>query len=146
MKKVDIEEIVTDGFTTVDLKIDDQVIKTGDDIFSSFSFWQKMEEATQRALYRIKTKNPKYGFDFNLATMALSEEEKAKRFTDYAKKQRPDVDVDKVFDLFEKEVAKLQKTGPDDNHPNPYMKSPINSDLVKIIFINVLGNYNKKEE
>jgi hypothetical protein len=141
--KVDIQERETPGGVAVDLKINDQVINTGNNPISSFSFWEDLEQAVQRSIFRIKTKNPKMGFDFNIHTMGMTNEEKAKRFLDFAKKKCPDVDVEKAFDLLDKEIATMQLTGPDDNHPNPYMKSPINSDLVKILFLNVLSKYNK---
>lgn len=146
MKEIKIQEKKNETGVTVDLIVDNMLVETGDNPISSFSFWHDLEQEVQRAIYRIKTKNTKLSFDFNLSTMGLSEEEKEKRFADYAKSKRPDVDVDKVLELFKTEVGKIQLTGQDDNHPNPYMKSPIDSDLVKHILINVIGNYNQLKE
>jgi hypothetical protein len=145
-KKLSIEERTSEksAGVMVDLKINDQIIDTGNNPISSYSFWTDLEQAVQRAIYRIKTKNPKLKWDFNLSTMAMSEEQKKQKFVDYAKSKNPEIDVDKAFEIFDAEIAKIQMTGPNDDHPNPYLKNPINSDLSKIILLNVIKEYIKK--
>jgi hypothetical protein len=36
-------------------------------------------------------------------------------------------------------------TGPDDNHPNPFMKFPIGSDMTKNFIISIVSKLQKKE-
>ena len=150
-KKIEIEnrtkKLDNDAgeFFMVDLKINDEVISTGDNMYASFSFWEDMEKQANRALYRIKKNNPKTKFDFNLQSMGMSEAEKEARFVTFIKGKYPDVNVDEVLEIFTKEIGEIKVTGPDDNHPNPEFKFPIDSQLTKVIIISVLDKLAKKK-
>ncbi len=151
MKEVEIENrtiVVGDGhkdFLMVDLIVDGEKIETGDNPISSYSFWSDMEDQAQRAIYRIKNNNPEINFDFNLSTMGMSNEELEERFRNHIKGKFTgkftNIEVDKLFDLIDKEVSEIQMTGPDDNHPNPYMKFPIGSQMTKNFIISVVEKY-----
>lgn len=147
MKEIKIENRVKETpkrqYFMVDLTIDGQKIESGDNPMSSYGFWSDLEGQTQRALYRIKNNNT-IKFDFNLATMGLSEEEKERRFVNHMKQKYEDIDVDKAVQIINEQVSQIQATGPDDNHPNPFMTFPIGSQMVKNIIIKVLDEYNKK--
>jgi hypothetical protein len=127
----------------VDLIINDEKINTGDNHISSFSFWEDMEQQAQRALHRIKKNNPKYGFDFNLSTMGMSKAEKEARFVSHVKDKYPDVNVDEILAIIDKEVQDIKITGPDDNHPNPELKFPIGGQLSKMVMISVINKLTK---
>ena len=129
----------------VDLIIDGETINTGRTPISSYAFWDDLEKEAQRALYSLDTKNPKMNFDFSLSTMTLSEDQKKKRFLDYAKSKHPDINVEKIFEIIDTEVNSMQLTGPDDNHPNPYMKFPIGGDLPKMVLLKTIEKYLKNE-
>jgi hypothetical protein len=150
-KKIEIEnrtKTLDSGngeFFMVDLKIDDETINTGENMYASFSFWEDMLQQANRALYRIKKNNPKTNFDFNLQTMGMSETEKEARFISHIKGRHADIDVDKILEIFKKEVSEIKVTGPDDNHPNPEFIFPIDSQLNKVIFINVIDKYLKSK-
>lgn len=132
-------------FFMVDLVIDGETINTGSNPISSYSFWEEMEDQAQRAIYRIKNNN-KMKFDFNLATMGLSEEQKEQRFRDHIKSKHPEFDdVDRLFELVDEEVGKITMSGPDDNHPNPYLKFPIGSQMTKNFILCVIENYLKEK-
>ena len=134
-------EVIGDGekdFVMVDLIINDQTIDTGNNPISSYSFWEDIEQASQRALYRIKNENSEMKFDFNLSTLGMSEADKEARFVAYLKNQKPELDVDMVMSVIDKELSEIKKTGPDDNHPNPFRKFPIDSQLIKAFIVNVV--------
>lgn len=153
MKEVEIENRTIkvkdkslDNFLMVDLIVDGQKIETGDNPISSFSFWEDMNDQTQRALYRIKKNNPKMSFDFNMSTMGMTEEEIEQRFRNHIKGKYPEMDVDKLFDLVDAEVKEFKMTGPDDNHPNPELKFPIGSQVTKNFIISVLDKFLKEKQ
>ena len=134
-------EVIGDGekdFVMVDLIIDDKVIDTGNNPISSYSFWEDIEKASQRALYRIKNQNAKMSFDFNLSTLGMSEADKEARFLAYLKNQKPELDVDMVINVINNELSEIKNTGPDDNHPNPFRKFPIDSQMFKAFIVNVV--------
>jgi hypothetical protein len=134
-------EVIGDGekdFVMVDLIIDDKIIDSGNNPISSYSFWEDIEQVSQRALYRIKNQNPKMRFDFNLSTLGMSEDDKEARFVAYLKNQKPELDVDMVMSVINKELSEIKKVGPDDNHPNPFMKFPIDSQMVKAFILNII--------
>jgi hypothetical protein len=152
MKKLKIENRkleINDGrgdFLMVDLTIDDEKIDTGDNPISSHSFWKDIQNHSQRALYRIERDNPKMNFDFNLASMDMTDEQKAARFKSHIKGKYPDMEVDAIFEVIENEVKEIEMTGPDDNHPNPFFKFPIGSDMTKNFIISIVSKLQKKEE
>ena len=142
--KIEIIERELEGnMMAVDLVVNGQTINTGDNPISSFSFFEDIKKAARRAIFRIKTKNPRLKFDFNLATMALSEEDKNQRLINHIKSQRSDIDVDKAMKIVNDQISKIKPFGPNDDHPNPEFETQINSDLVKILIINSIGEYNK---
>lgn len=128
----------------VDLMIDEEKIDTGNNPISSHSFWNKIQQASQRALYRIEQENPKMSFDFNLHTMGMSEEQKNERFKAHIQEKYPDLDVDMVFGVIDQEVGEIEMTGPDDNHPNPFMKFPIGSQFSKAFISSVVDRVLKE--
>jgi len=143
-KKIEIIERETESGTTIDLIIDGQTIDTGNNPISGFGFFDNLKKEVRRAIFKIKSKNPRFKFDFNLSTMGLSKEEKAQRFIDHVKSKRPDVDVDKAMKIINDEIAKIKPFGSDgEDHPNPECEAPIDSDLVKIIIVNSIGEYIK---
>lgn len=152
MKEVEIENrtiVVGDGhkdFLMVDLIIDGEKIETGEEPISSYSFWSDMEDQAQRAIYRIKNNNPEINFNFSLSTMGMTNEELEERFRSHIKGKFSNIDVDKLFDIIDKEVKEIEMTGPDDNHPNPYMKFPIGSQMTKNFIISVLDKFTKENE
>ncbi len=135
----------SDSFFMVDLIVDGQKIETGDNPISSYSFWEDMNDQTQRALYRIKKNNPKRSFNFNIATMGAGEEQLEQGFRNHIKGKYPEMDVDGLFDLVDKEVGEFKLTGPDDNHPNPELKFPIGSQATKNFIISVLDKFLKEK-
>ncbi len=145
MRKIEIEnreKELTGGkepFVMVDLIIDGETINTGNEPISSYSFWEDIEKETQRALFRIKTKNPRLNFNFNFQTLGMSKEERNDRFVNHLKNKYTTVDVDKVLGLLADAVSQIKPTGPDDNHPNPEIKFPIDSDLFKDVLISVIN-------
>lgn len=152
MKEVEIENRTIkvkdkslDNFLMVDLIVDGQKIETGDNPISSYSFWEDMNDQTQRALHRIKKNNPKMSFDFNMSTMGMTDEQIEQRFRNHIKGKYPEIDVDGLFDLVDKEVGEIQMTGPDDNHPNPELKFPIGSQMTKNFIIVVLDKFLKQK-
>lgn len=142
-KKIDDDY---DDFFMVDLTINGETINTGVSPVESYTFWDDLEDEVQRALYRIKTNNPKMSFDFSLASLAMSDEEQEKRYIDHIQEKHPDVDVGRVFELANNEIGKMELTGPDDNHPNPYIKTPIKNVLIKNLIVCVLEEYTKKND
>ena len=149
--KIEIENRTTkleDGkseFFMVDLKLNDETIDTGENMYASFSFWEDMEKQASRALYRIKKNNPKTKFDFNLSTMGMSDEEKEARFVTHLKGKYTNINVDEVLEAINKEISEIKVTGPDDNHPNPELKFPIDSQLVKMVFVSVIDKLSKNK-
>jgi hypothetical protein len=84
----------------VDLTIDGEVIDSGKYTVDSYFFWQDMGHCAERAMYRIKTKNPKQSFDLSMAAFAMSmltEKEKAERFIDHVKDKAPGIDVERCW-------------------------------------------------
>lgn len=150
-KEIEIENrtiTISDGkgdFFMVDLKLNDETIETGNNPISSFSFWEDMEKQASRALYRIKKNNPKTKFDFNLSTLGMSDEEKESRFVAHLKGKYTNINVDEVLEAINKEISEIKVTGPDDNHPNPELKFPIDSQLVKMVFISVIDKLSKNK-
>jgi hypothetical protein len=147
--KIEIEnrEVkVGDGervFAMVDLMIGEQKIETGSNPISSYSFWEDMNEASERALFRIKKNNPKQKFDFNLGTMGMTEKQKEDRFMDHLKATYPDANVEEIVGVLTQEIGKIEMSGPDDNHPNPFLKFPIDSQFVKMIVVSVVNELDK---
>ena len=131
-------------FFMVQLFIDDTEIPTGDDPFECHFFWDQMNKQSERALYRIETNNPDLGFDYNLMTMGLSTEEKREKYLQHIKLKFPNLDVVKINNLIEEEIGKIKLSGPDDNHPNPRMKFPLDSDLTKMLVMAVINELNKE--
>jgi len=151
MKDLEIEienrtkETTKREFFMVDLIVGEQKIDTGENPISSHSFWKDMEDQAQRAIYRIEKNNPTMSFNFNMSTMGMSDEQLEQRFRTHIKSRYADVDVDKLFDLIDKGVGEIAATGPDDNHPNPFMKFPIGSHMTKSFIISVLDKFLKVE-
>lgn len=151
MKEVEIENRIIENsvsereFLMVDLIVDGQKIDTGSNPIESFSFWEDMNDQTQRALHRIKKNNPKMSFDFNFSTMGMTDEQIEQRFRNHIKGKYPEIDVDGLFDLVDKEISEIQMTGPDDNHPNPELKFPIGSQMTKNFIIVVLDKFLKQK-
>ena len=134
-------EVVDDGgkdLVMADLIINEQTIDTGNNPISSYSFWKDIEQASQRALYRIKNENSDMNFDFSLSTLGMSEASKEATFVNHLKNQKPELDVDMVMDVINKELSEIKMIGPDDNHPNPFMKFPIDSQMVKAFIVNIV--------
>jgi len=150
MKKVEIENRTKEGtkrdFFMVDLIIEDEKIDTGENPIESHSFWTDIQDQSQRALYRIEKENPTMKFDFNLATMAMSEEQKDERFKSHIKGKYPNIDIDRLFEVIDNEIKEIQVTGPDDNHPNPFLKIPISSHMTKNIITSVIDKFLKEKE
>lgn len=150
MKTVEIENRTNEGkdinVLMVDLIIDGQKIDTGNNPVTSYSFWEDISEQSQRALHRIKKNNPKMKFDFDLSSMMLTEEEKNQRFIKHVKSKHADIDVDKVMELIDKEFSKVELTGPDENHPNPFMKFPLNGQLTKMFIVSVIDEFLKENK
>jgi hypothetical protein len=46
-----------------------------------------------------------------------------------------------VLAILATQLKEIKQNGPDDNHPNPYVKVPIDSDLVKFMVCKVLSEY-----
>jgi hypothetical protein len=151
MKKVEIENRIQEidddkrDFFMVDLVIDEEKIDSGTNPISSHSFWNYMQQASQRALYRIKNENPTMNFDFNLSTMGMSEEQQEERFKTFIKGKYPELDVDVIFDVINNEVGEIQMTGPDDNHPNPFLKFSIESHFMKNFIVSVIDKLSKEK-
>ena len=150
MKTVEIENRTInvgdeEDFFMVDLIIGDEKIETGEEPISSHEFWKDISEQSQRALYRIEKNNPTMSWDYNLSTMGMSEEEKNERFVSFIKNKYQDVDVDKIIKVIDKEVSSIELSGPDDNHPNPFMKFPIGSQMMKNFIIVVVDKFLKEK-
>ena len=125
----------------IDLVIDGETIDTGNNMISSYSFWEDIATEAQRAMYQIKKdQNPKM-FNFNLATMGVSDEELNRRFVKFMVDKHKTVDVELLMELIQIELDGMKLTGPDDNHPNPFMLFPIDSQLVKGLIIKVTEEY-----
>jgi hypothetical protein len=77
--------------------------------------------------------------------MGMSDEQIEQRFRNHIKGKYPDVDVDRLFDLVDKEVDEIELTGPDDNHPNPFLKFPIGSQMTKNFIISILDKFAKEQ-
>ena len=118
-------------------------VETGD-AMDSYFFWKSAEESANRAMWRIKNENP--GVDFNVSLDLLMEtpESRALKVKRHLSAKFPNVDVDRLYELFDAEVKKMKLTGPDEDHPNPFMKAPVDSDLVRFLVAAVLDCYVKK--
>lgn len=127
----------------VDLIIDGNKIETGNMPILSHCFWEDMNDQAQRALHRIEKNNPQSTFDINISTMGMSDEEKENRFVSFVKNKFPDLEVDKILDIINQEVSDIQFTGPDDNHPNPFLKFPIDSQMTKHFILKVISEFIK---
>ena len=136
--EIKITEKQEGTFTMVDLQIGDITINTGSNPFDSMSILEDLEVAVQRAIFKLKMKNPDLSFDISLETMGMTDEDKKKNFIKHMQHMHPGLDVKKIIDMFDEEISKIQLTGPDDNHPNPEMKMPIGNDLNKNICICVI--------
>jgi hypothetical protein len=149
MKEVEIENRTfveeDDSCLMVDLIIDGEKIETGEEPISSYSFWSDMEDQAQRALYRIKKNNPEISFNFNWQTMGMSDEQLEQGFREHIKNKYKNIDVDKVFNILDKEIASIEITGPDDNHPNPFMKFPIGSHMTREVIIKIVNEFVKEK-
>ena len=126
-------------FFMVQLFVDDKPINFHDEPISNYDFWENMLELSQRAIYRIKQNNPK--MNFNFMDFGLMDEN---MFAEHLKKKYPEIDIDTVLNLFDEEVKLIRPFGPDDDHPNPEIRYPIDSDLTKNVFISLLDKINKK--
>ncbi len=146
--KVRVEEINDDlpDFYMVDLVIDGEVIDGGVEPISNYSFWEDIMQEAQRAIYNIKKKNSKINFDFNFANMGVSKVDKENAFISHMKKKYPTLDIDGIISVFDNEITELKAYGPDDNHPNPEIRVPIDSDLVKNVLISVISKLNENKE
>jgi len=134
-----------DDFQMVDLIVDGETINTGQNPVESFSFWDDLEDEVQRAIYRIRTGNPKMGFDFNLQSMGQSEEAKRGRLIAYIQDKHQSINVNTLFDVFDEQRKEIKHTGPDDNHPNPYHKMEIDCDFLKLFMASIIEEYEKKK-
>ena len=155
MKNIEVEienrvKEIKDGkrdFFMVDLIVDGEKIDTGENPIRSHSFWRDMEDQSQRAIHRIEKNNPTMSFDFNLSTMGMTDEQIEQRFRNHIKNNHPDFDgVDRLFDLVDAEVGEIQVTGPDDNHPNPFLKFQIGSQMTKNFILCVVEKFLKDGE
>ena len=141
MIEVDIKNKTEKDATTVELFIDGKEIPSGEDPITNYAFWRDIEDQTQRALYRLKTHNPKMKFDFSLQSMAMTEEEKQARFLKHLKGKFPALDVEKVNNLVTKAFGEISLTGPDDNHPNPFMLVPVDSQFNRLFIASILNQF-----
>jgi len=150
MKKVEIEnrikELKKRDFFMVDLTVGDEKIETGENPIESHSFWSDMSDQAQRAIYRIEKNNPTMSFKFDMATLGMSDEDLDNRFKAHMKEKYQDLDVDKVVELIDDEINSMVVTGPDDNHPNPFMKFPVDSQLTKNLIICIIDKFIKEKE
>lgn len=69
------------------------------------------------------------------------ETEKRQLFINWLTGKYPEVDAERALECIEREIGKIKLTGPDDNHPNKALEFPINSDIVKAIFVASIRNY-----
>ena len=146
MNELSIEEKPVNNGVAVDLMSDNAKVDTGSNPIYSYGFWEDMEKCSQRALHRIEKKNPTIKFEFDLRSMMLTDEQKKEQFLNHAKSKLPEIDVDRALKILADQVATIKLDGPVDDHPNPYMKFRIDSDLVKMLVCNVLKEYNTKNE
>jgi len=72
-----------------------------------------------------------------------SPEQQRKGLIAHISKKSPSVDTEKLFAILATNIAAITTTGPDNNHPNPFLKFPIDSDFMKVFISSVIEDYNK---
>lgn len=132
----------TEGMSRINLKIGEFQTNYNNPI-DSYLFWEEMEKQTNRALFKLKKLNPELSFDFDLHSMAFTQEQKKAQLIEHLYRKYPSVDAEKVFNIIETNIKKIIPTGPDDNHPNPSLKFSIDSDFMKSFIISTIEAYNK---
>ena len=109
----------------------------------SYTFWKDAEEQANRAQFRLKKLNPKLSFDFSLQSMMTPADVRKKQVMAHLQKKYPSVDAEKLFAILETNIKEIQPTGPDANHPNPFLKFAIDSDFIKVFVSSIIEAYNK---
>lgn len=113
---------------------------------SSYVFWKEMEEQANRAIFNLK-KNTKMSFEFSLKgimdNLMNTEESKKQRLISHINTKYPSVDCDKLYSILNENIKEILPSGPDDNHPNPFFKFPIESDFIKVFVSSIIEKYNK---
>ena len=127
--------------TMIDLIIDGEKIETGDNPISSFAFWDDMEGLAHRSIHKIKKDNPKLKFDFSIDSMLSSKAEQEIAFVKHVLDKFPNLDIEKFLTIFDEEINKITVSHGEDEHPNPDLKIPINSHMVKMIMLAVINSY-----
>lgn len=141
----EIELIKTEG-GVVNLKYGDDQITNFVNCIESYSFFEDMERFANRALFHIKKENPKMKFDFNIHTMMTTPEQRREGLINHINSKHPGLDGKLICDIVDEETATIKPSGPDDdNHPNPFMKVPIDSDLIKAVTASVIERYEKSK-
>lgn len=140
MKDIELIENKTSIDTSIDFKYSDTEIKF-DNCIESYGFWDDIERQANRAKFRLEKLNPKQSFEFDFRMMMTTPEQRKAGFITHLKGKYPEMDVDNLFDIIEKEVNSITLTGPDDNHPNPYFKFKVNSDLIKSVIFACVNKY-----
>jgi hypothetical protein len=134
-------ELIDNGDNkSVDFKLNNTDISF-DNCIDSYVFWANVENQANRAMYKIKQMNPGKIFNFSLQSMMVTPEERRRQFLAHVKNKHSSVNAELAFKLIDEEVAKITMNGPDDNHPNPFHKFELSSDIVKTIFIAVMDRY-----
>jgi len=137
-------ELIDNEKGFVDFKQGDIEIKSNNHI-ESYMFWEEMERAANRAMYRIKKANPKYDYNMSLQSMMTTPERQRELFIKHLETKDYDINIPMLFDIIDKEVAEIKVTGPDDNHPNPFLKFPASSDFMKSFITAVINKYEKQK-
>lgn len=144
LKKVEIENRIQENnkevgdFFMVDLIVDGTKIDSGREPISNHHFWKQIGEQAERAKFKIKKENPRFKHLFD---GDFFNDNQKNVFINHLKDKYPNVDVDNVLSVFDSEIAKVKQTGPDDNHPNPELRFPIDSQLSQEILISVINKF-----
>jgi hypothetical protein len=144
MKKVELIENSEGG---LNFKCDDTVIETTNYI-DSWSFWDKLEEAANKAKFRLQRGKPEKHFNFDLASMMTTPAQRRQGLIAHINKQYSGIDGEKLCNIVDAEVEKIKLSGPEEamnEHPNPFMKMKPDSDLFKAIIASVINEYQKTQ-
>ena len=137
-----VEKKLPDEFGVIDFKYGDFQTNFETPI-DSYNFWEEAEQQANRSLFKLKKLNPKLSFNFDLRSMTTSPEKQRAGLIAHIAKKSPSVDTEKLFAILETNIAAITTTGPDNNHPNPFLKFPIDSDFIKVFISSVIEAYNK---
>lgn len=141
MKEISINPNEKGG---IDLVIDGQQTTSFENCIEAYSFWEDMEAAANKAMFRIKRDNPKMNFNFDLNSMMVTPEQRREGLIKHVNKTYPAVNAQLLFSLIDTEVEKVKPTGPPehmDEHPNPFFKVKLDSDIIKAIMSCVIEKY-----